>query len=112
MARDTSAGISQFDVATLIRRLEREYRGHIRIDGGLPVRQTENVALVWRVSLRREPRGAAGAVYERGASRAWPTGECTTLTGLFFRLLWDLEKVLSADAEEAERLTQGRLSGW
>jgi len=102
------SGISCFDVSRLIREIERFYGGKVAVHIHVPVREVSGVALDVRAVFTRGGGTSDSGYYERGSSSPWPTGKSTTLTGLIFRLLYELEGKLSEEKAEAERLTQLR----
>lgn len=107
-----NGGLSAFDVERYVRQLQREYSGICGFDIGVPVRQVNGRALTVRCWFRRGGGNSGGGPYERGVSSAWPTNECKTFTGLLFRLVIELDKKLSDEAEQLKRATKDRLPGF
>jgi hypothetical protein len=106
------SGISPFDVERYVRQLQRDHSGICGFDIGVPVRQTNGRALTVRCWFRRPGADTGRGSFERGVSSSWPSGECKTFTGLLFRLVIELDKKLSDEAETLRRAATDRLPGF
>lgn len=108
--RDTSSGISIRDVAATCHTVGREYGGDIEYHLVLPLRQDTGVLFHVRCVYRGRRLGTRASRADRMLSAAWPNGAASTLAGLFFKLLYDLEReleqapvVMPRDQEEQTR---------
>lgn len=106
------AGISYFDVERYLRQVQRDHNGICGFDIGVPVRPAIRTAVTVRCWFRRGLAAPGGDYYERGVSLGWPTHQCRTFVGLLFRLVIELDKKLSDEAEELARAKNGRLPGF
>lgn len=107
--RDTSAGISYRDVATLLRQLGKEYNGRAGFNLDLPVRSDHGVHLEVRCYFKRRGGDPGTWIDCRGVSGRWPSGDSLTFAGLLFRLAYELGAKLDEEAEAAERAAAGQL---
>lgn len=92
--RDTSQGISLRDVEELARTIQKQHHCDVELHLSLP--QGEDTPVVFWVCAEARPR-IIGRMTIRAPIRKqhrWPTGECKTLAGLMFRLLYDLDRAL------------------
>jgi len=82
------------DVETLLREVQKAHNCDIKLELTVPVQ--EGTAVLFWCKVVATPRTVAKRTI-RGVvakSHRWPTGEALTHLGLFFRLLYDLDRAL------------------
>lgn len=107
--RDTSAGISFFDVRDILRRVGRAHGGQCSVQLFVPVREELRNAVEVRVRFLRPGRGKPGDVYERATGGPFPTQQSRTLAGMIFRLAHELDAKLTEEEEAGARERQAPL---
>lgn len=106
--RDTQSGISYRDVAELMQTTGKLHSGRVYCRIDLPVRSGSGVVLDVRAAFLRRDGSSGEWIDIAGVSGRWPSGQSSTLAGLLFRLVYELEAKLEAAEGEAERAARGQ----
>lgn len=92
--RDNTAGVALKDVETYVRDMQDEHCCNVTIALTIPMGRDTTV-LFW-VQVRAEPRIVGRRTIRAPIAKQhrWPTGEAKTLTGLMYRLCYDLDRAM------------------
>lgn len=107
--RESPSSVSYRDVADLARQVGRHYGGDITCVLVFDVGPSGNVHFFVRACYEPRAVGVRNVRARSAVSSPWPTASSSTVAGLMFRLVYDLERRLELVEPGEAASEQGRL---